>query len=282
MIPTEGSRTVGSSGKTADSRAVRFRRGFAVAGAAIVLAACGTVSSASSSASAAKSASSVKGKTTAAIGGARHGGLVVGQISQVATSSFTLKANGRPDVLVNYSTTTSFVQRKTVPLASLAVGECVTALGSLNSTGVLTTRFLSVFPASSRGCVRNLRPGFGRRRRKGGTFGSGASFPGRSALPGGGRYTPVTGVIASISGSTLEVQSTSAQTSVTVGPSIIITVTSPATATSLSARQCARVLSSSPVSSTTTAVPARSVTLYAPTAQGCKALRGGFGAASAG
>lgn len=207
-------------------------------GLALVLGlASGCGGSPSTSAAAATPAAS---PTASATGGPRFFG-AAGLLTRVSASTLTIdSARGVRTVTISASTRILRVQSGTV--ADIATGDCVVAAGSTNSIGTVTATVLSVTPAGPSGCTRgsfgqvgvrlrvSASPGSSGRPRRGGGFFAGARF--------GGRPPAAYGSVASVSGSTLEVQNTSGQTTVDATASTHILVTEPAAASALAVGEC--------------------------------------------
>jgi hypothetical protein len=70
---------------------------------------------------------------------------------------------------VTVDPSTMYTTTGTGTVASLAVGKCVTAFGSTNSTGAVAATRIAVSPASSSGCT----VGFGRGRPDGASSSTG-------------------------------------------------------------------------------------------------------------
>lgn len=83
--------------------------------------------------------------------GAAGGGLVIGQITAIDSSSITLQlANGNSQV-VFYSTSTPVTEPTTVSPSTLSVGTNVMVGGTSNSDGSLTAQTIQVRPAGAAG-----------------------------------------------------------------------------------------------------------------------------------
>ncbi|MDQ1679338.1 MAG: hypothetical protein QOI42_197, partial [Frankiaceae bacterium] len=113
---------------------------------------------------------------------------------------------------------------------------------------------------------------------------SGAAQSG-GAQPGGGRQAPpgVSGLVAAISGKTLQVQSTTSQTAVTYSSTTALTQSVPATSSDVAVGLCALVREAQTGASTTpgaqpaTAVTATTVQLSQPVNGACAAAGGAAG-----
>jgi hypothetical protein len=87
----------------------------------------------------------------AGAGGAAGGGLAVGQIMTIGSSSITLQlANGNSEV-VFYSSSTPVSEPTTVPASELKVGTNVMVAGTTNSDGSVTAQTIQVRPAGTGG-----------------------------------------------------------------------------------------------------------------------------------
>ena len=84
-------------------------------------------------------------------GGAAGGGIAVGQITSMDSTSITLQlANGNSEV-VFFTTSTPVSEPTTVPVSSLKVGTNVMVAGTSNSDGSVTAQSIQVRPAGAGG-----------------------------------------------------------------------------------------------------------------------------------
>ena len=87
--------------------------------------------------------------TRRTVGGATSGGLVIGAIATIDSSSITLQlANGNSEV-VFYSTSTPVSEPTTVSAKTLKVGTTIMVGGTSNSDGSLTAQTIQVRPAGT-------------------------------------------------------------------------------------------------------------------------------------
>jgi hypothetical protein len=103
-------------------------------------------------------------------GSARQGGngtgRVVGKITSVTGSDFSVEETNRQSAAGTTATVqtdgaTTFAETVPVPASALAVGQCVTALGPADSTGLVAATVIGIRPAGANGCGNGFRGGNG-------------------------------------------------------------------------------------------------------------------------
>jgi hypothetical protein len=83
-----------------------------------------------------------------------------GKLTSVSATGLQVQAAaGLKSVTV--SSTTRYTQLQSAAASSLAVGQCVTAFGPVDSTGAVTARSVSIRPAGPNGCVAGAGGGGG-------------------------------------------------------------------------------------------------------------------------
>jgi hypothetical protein len=277
----------------------------------VLLAACG--GSGSGSGSTASLAPTPTPTPTAAAGAGAGGGQprtppgVSGTAAAVNGSTIEVQNPSSGQVTVTVTGSTTFSQTVGASESALAVGDCVTVVGTsgggatgataapTGGTGPISARSVEISAPTGGSCARAGFGGFGGAGGAGGTGGgrpTGTPKPRASGGPagrrgfggqgGGGAF----GTVTSISGATFVVRTTPAARSrasatpapaggvsrtVTVGSSTNWTRLEPATAASLKVGEC---LTAVGPADSTGAVTARSVSIRPAAAGGCFAGRG--------
>src|SRR5580704_6535520 len=94
---------------------------------------------------------------------------VRGQVKSVSGTSVTVTATTGAVTTIDVPTTVRVTTSSVVTAAALQTGQCLTAIGTKASSGVVAARALTISPAGANGCTA----GFG-----GGRFGGGGGFAG--------------------------------------------------------------------------------------------------------
>lgn len=196
----------------------------------LLLAACGSTTSAAVGSSA--------GAATQP--GAGRGG-TFGQIVQVNGSQLTVSTSSG-DVNVAYSSTTALTTTSTGSAGDIVTGKCVVIAGLKDSTGGVTASTVRLSEPVNGSCTSTAFPGGG--PRPSGGFSPPAVSPGATPRP-----TPnpnaafVTGIVTAVSGTTVTVQPASGSaTSVTVPTTLSVTESSTATSADLTVNSCVRAI----------------------------------------
>ena len=120
----------------------------------------------------------VSGSCTTGFGGGGGGtfsppagaGAARGLVKSVTGTSVTLTETTGTTMTINVPTTVKVTTSSVVQPSALQTGQCLTALGTKNSSGTVAARSLTITPAGANGCTA----GFGR----GGFGGGGGGFGG--------------------------------------------------------------------------------------------------------
>jgi hypothetical protein len=199
-------------------------------GSALLLAACGSTTSA---------AGGTAPSASAQPGGGRGG--TFGQIVQVQGNALTVSTTAG-DVNVAYTGSTTITSTSTGTPGDIVTGTCVVIAGLKNSAGTVTASTVRLSHPVNGSCTTNAFPGGGGR--------PGGSFSPRPASPGATpRPTPnpnavfVTGMVTEVSGTTVTVTpATGAAMSISVPTTLTVTESSTGTAADLAVNSCVRAV----------------------------------------
>ena len=198
-------------------------------GSALLLAACGSATSA---------AGGTAPSASAQAGGGRGG--TFGQIVQVKANALTVSTTAG-DVNVAYTGTTTITSTSTGSAGDIVPGTCVVIAGLKDSSGAVTATTVRLSHPTNGACATAAFPGG---QRPGGGFSPPAVSPGATPRP-----TPnpnavfVTGMVTGVSGTTVTVTpATGAATSITVPTTLSITESSTGTAADLAVNSCVRAI----------------------------------------
>ena len=186
----------------------------------------------------------------------------------------TLVVNSQAgDVTVLYDSSTAFQKTSTAALADIAVGKCITAPATKDSSGALTAGNVQLRSKNAAGTCQGGGPGGG-----GGGFGG----PGADATP---RPTPrpspsidpnvafVAGEVTAVSGVNITVKTAAgASESVTVPTTVTVTRSDAAAATDLALHQC---INANGQRDAAGKVTARNISIVPPGPSGCATGGGG-------
>ena len=109
---------------------------------------------------------------------------VRGQVKSVTGTSVTVTELSGTTATIDVPTTITVTTSSVVTGTALQTGECVTALGSKDSSGTVAARALTISPMGANGCTAGFGGGFGGRGGFGG--GGGGGFGGGGGGTGGG------------------------------------------------------------------------------------------------
>lgn len=256
------------------------------------LAACSSSSKSSSNASAASSAPS-SGSGSGRTG--QPAPAAFGLAAAISGNTIEVQDPSTGQVSVTYSTSTKFTQSKKETVATLAAGDCITAVGAPPASGsasasapaaqptTFTATSITVVASTNGSCTGG---GFGGGARPSGSARpSGAPSGSGSGAARGGFGTFASGKIQSVSGATIVLQVTNRSTNavtqdtITTTSATTVTTTAPATAAALKVGEC--VTATGPTNDTG-AVTASRIALSTPGPNGCTAGFGRRGASASG
>ena len=204
--------------------------------------------------------------------GFRAGDLTGGTLVSVSGTTLILStADGNVDVA--FSSSTPISKTSVGGVSDIAVGSCVTATGSVDSTGTITATSVTVSPTVSGSCATGSYTGGNP-----GGFPGGRANASPRARPSGGfgfDFASVRGVVTAVNGTTVTVRATSgASASLTVPTTARVSTTVTGSTGDLVAGSCVAAIG--PRSSSGT-VQARSLLIEPAGASGCFTGGSGFG-----
>jgi len=265
------------------------------AGCIALLAACGASSKAAVAGSGTTTPAPNANPAGVGAPGRGRGPAAYGLAAAISGHTVQVQDPATGQVAVTYTTTTAFTQSKTVPLSTIAVGDCVTAAasppastnGSTSSAPTsaptspataFTAATITITPSTGSTCSIGGFGGFGGGSRPAGTARP-SGFPSGFPTGGAGRRfgSFASGKVLSVTGSTIVIAANHGSTqpattdTVTTTPATTVTATVAATSTALHVGQCVTATGSA---DSTGAVTATRIALSTPGPNGCTV---GFG-----